>query len=89
MEQIVPSITTNDLEWCANWTQDNRYYCTVFIKSSRYKKPNGFHRFLEELFGSKYGGFRYDQYRNGYECWFRSQEDMLTFKLVACNGNKR
>lgn len=89
MEQIVPSITTSDLEWCANWTQDNRYYCTVFIKGSRYKKPRGFHDFLEGLLGSTYGGFRYDQYRNGYECWFKSQEDMLTFKLVACNGSKR
>ena len=88
-EQIVPSIAPNDLEWCANWTQDNRFYCTVFINGHKYQKPNGFHNLLEGLFGPKYGGFRYDQYRNGYECWFRKQEDMLTFKLLAGNGNKR
>lgn len=89
MEQIVRYITTNELEWCANWTQDDRFYCTVFIKSNRYSKPKGFGKFLEGLFGDKYGGFRYDNHRNGYECWFRNQEDMLTFKLVACNGNRR
>lgn len=85
----MPSITTDDLEWCANWTQDDRYYCTVFVKSTRYSKPRGFHNFLENLFGKTYGGFRYDNHRNGYECWFRTHEDMITFKLVACNGNKR
>ena len=86
MEPIVPSITTNDLEWCANWTQDNRYYCTMFIRSKRYSKPKGFHKLLEDLFGSTYGGFRYDNHRNGYECWFKSKEDMLTLKLLARNG---
>ena len=80
------SIETSDLEWCANWTQDNRYYCTVFVKSNRFKKPKGFHKLLEDLFGRRYGGFRYDSLRNGYECWFRNQEDMLTFKLLAKNG---
>ena len=84
------AIQPDDLEWCANWTQDNRFYCTVFINSpSVYNKPNGFHNLLESLFGPKYGGFRYDQYRNGYECGFRNQEDMLTFKLLAGNGTKR
>ena len=89
-EQIVPSIATGDLEWCANWEQEDRFYCTLFIRNAgKYSKPKGFHNLLEELFGSKYGGFRYDQYRHGYECWFRNREDMLTFKLLAGNGNKR
>lgn len=83
MEQIVPSITTNDLEWCANWKQEDRFYCTLFIRSDRYSKPHGFHSLLEELFGDKYGGFRYDNHRNGYECWFKNKEDMLTLKLLA------
>ena len=86
MEQTVPSIAPSDLEWCANWEQDQRFYCTLFIRSNRYQKPTGFHKLLEELFGNKYGGFRYDQHRNGYECWFRNKEDMLTFKMLAKNG---
>ena len=87
MEQIVPSITTNDLEWCANWTQDNKFYCTLFIKGNKYSKPRGFNKLLQELFGETFGGFRYDQYRNGYECWFKNKEDMLTLKLLAKNGS--
>lgn len=82
----MPSITTNDLEWCANWTQDNRYYCTMSIRSNAYSKPKGFSDLLEELFGNDYGAFRYDNNRYGYECWFRKKEDMLTLKLLAKNG---
>ena len=48
MEQTVPSITTNDLEWCANWTQDNKFYCTLFIKGNKYSKPRGFNKLLED-----------------------------------------
>jgi len=85
----VQSIETNDLEWCANWTQEDRFYCTLFIKSQRFSKPKGFAQLLEDLFGDKFGGFRYDQYRHGYECWFRNKEDMLTLKLMANNENQR
>ena len=35
------------------------------------------------MFGSRYGGFRYDKYRNGYEVWFRNKDDMLTLKLLS------
>ena len=75
-----------DLEWCANWQMEDKYYCTLFIREN-YSKPKGFARLLEDLFGHKYGGFRYDQYRHGYECWFRNKDDMLTLKLLSANKN--
>lgn len=58
MERIVQFIESHDLEWCANWEQENRFYCTLFIKGQRYSKPKGFARLLEDLFGDKFGGFR-------------------------------
>jgi len=71
-----------DLEWCANWQMDNRYYCSLFAKDPN-SKPTGFHKLLENMFGSKYGGFRYDRNKNGYQVWFRNQEDMLTLKMLS------
>ncbi len=71
-----------NIEWCANWQQDNRYYCTVSHKGQA-KRQRGFHEILENLFGNRYGGFRYNHRRNGYEIWFRNKDDMLTFKMMA------
>jgi len=79
-------VKMQDLEWCANWKMDNRYYCSV-LSIDPNRKPTGFHRFLENMFGNKYGGFRYDHNRNGFEVWFRNREDMLTFKLLSANKN--
>jgi len=70
-----------NIEWCANWQQDDRFYCTVSHRGI--KKTKGFHQILENLFGNRYGGFRYNHHRNGYEIWFRNKDDMLTFKLMA------
>ena len=78
----MPSITTNDLEWCANWQMENRYYCSLFAKDAD-KKVKGFSNLLENMFGPKYGGFRYDKRHNGYEVWFRNKDDMLTLKLLS------
>ena len=75
-------VDMKNIEWCANWTQDDRYYCTVFQKGQA-RRARGFHEILENLFGNRYGGFRYNQHRNGYEIWFRNKDDMLTFKLMA------
>ena len=61
---------------------DNRYYCTLFAKDPN-NKPIGFHKLLENMFGTKYGGFRYDRYKNGYQVWFRNQDDMLTLKMLS------
>ena len=78
------SITTDELEWCANWVTEQRYYCTVLVSDhSRYSKPRGVHLLLEELFGVDYGGFRYNESSNGVEVWFRKKEDMLTFKMLT------
>ena len=70
------------LEWCANWQMENRYYCSPFAKDASDKKVKGFSNPLENMFGSKYGGFRYDKRHNGYEVWFRNKDDMLTLKLL-------
>jgi hypothetical protein len=78
-------VKMQDLEWCANWQQDDRFYCTVSHKGTKKSKGRGFHEILENLFGNRYGGFRYNHHRNGYEIWFRNKDDMLTFKLMAGN----
>ena len=72
-------VKMQDLEWCANWKMEDRYYCSIFNRSSKGSK--GFHSLLENMFGTKYGGFRKSQH--GYEVWFRKKEDMLTLKLMA------
>ena len=68
------------LEWCANWQMENRYYCSLFAKDVQ--KVKGFSN-PENMFGPKYGGFRYDKRHNGYEVWFRNKDDMLTLKLLS------
>lgn len=68
-----------NLEWAANWQQDDRYYCRLRADT----KPRGLHKFLEENFTDKYGGWRWDSYSNGVEVWFKTKEDMLTFKLLV------
>lgn len=80
MEQIVRSITTNDLEWCANWQMEDKYHCSLVGNQNTFK---GFNKLMENMFGSKYGGFRYDRRRYGYEVWFRNKDDMLTLKLLT------
>ena len=74
-------VKMQDLEWCANWKMDDRYYCSIFNRNSTSSK--GFDKLLENMFGTKYGGFRYDQRLCGYEVWFRKKEDMLTLKLLS------
>ena len=84
MVQIVQSIDPHEVEWCASWTTEHGYYCTVLVRDrSRYSKPRGVHRLLEELFGIGYGGFRYNDSTNGVEIWFKKKQDMLTFKLLT------
>ena len=75
-------VKMSELEWCANWQMEDRYYCSLFARDHN-RKPKGFHSLLESMFGSKYGGFRYDANKNGYEVWFRNKDDMLTLKLLS------
>ena len=84
MGQTVPSIDLAELEWCANWKTEHGYYCTVILRdNSRYSKPRGVHFLLDELFGTNYGGFRYNDSTNGVEIWFKKKQDMLTFKMLT------
>jgi hypothetical protein len=75
-----------NLDWCANWQQDDRWYCTLFFRDNE-AVLNGFHKFLENTFGKDYGGWRLDKQRHGVEIWFRRQEDMLTFKMLTQTSN--
>ena len=82
------SIDYSELEWWYNWKVDERYYCTVLvIDASQYSKPKGFNKLLVDMFGEKYGGCRYESSMNGYECWFRRQEDIIAFKLLIPTRN--
>ena len=75
-------VKMSELEWCANWQMEDRYYCSLFAKDAE-KKYKGFDSLLESMFGPRYGGFRYDKRNNGYEVWFRKKDDMLTLKLLS------
>ena len=75
-------VNMNNIEFLANWQQENRYYCTV-ANRGQVRRQKGFDRALKDLFGPRYGGFRYNGRRNGYEIWFRKKDDLLTFKLMA------
>ena len=83
--QQYTKVNMQDLEWCANWKMDKRFYCSLYARDPN-RKPKGLQTFLENMFGSKYGGFRYDRRRDGYEVWFKNKDDMLTFKLMANNN---
>lgn len=71
-----------DLEWCASWEQDGRFYCTLFIVRD-YANTKWLQEFLVSTFGKNYGSWRYDHQRHGIEIWFRSRDDMLAFKLIT------
>ena len=75
-------VKMSELEWCANWQMEDRHYCSLFVRDAN-KKVKGFNDLLENMFGPRYGGFRYDKRHNGYEVWFRNKDDMLTLKLLS------